>query len=178
MTTDTAVFRKIWNRNLQHVSESLIAKEQPREDTRLRGSGLIEPCVIVPAYSNVRQHLWCNSEQRMHCFWANMWYRIHEPCVCANPLIRCDLLTKSSVKILPESEAKILLLRAKSKIWAQKWMNSQSTAVAGLNPKSRQKYFQNLPIHSPIRPSPWGTIQGLGWCVCASCFHFLAQSSR
>ena len=100
----------------------VIAKEQPREDTRLWGSSLIEPCVIVPAYSNVRQHWRCNSEQRMHCFRANMWYRIHEPSVCANPLIRCDLLTKSSVKILPEFEiqAKILLLHAKSKIWVQK----------------------------------------------------------
>ena len=43
-------------------------------------------------------------------------------CVCANPLIRCDLLTESAVKILPESEiwAKTLLLHAKSKMWAQK----------------------------------------------------------
>ena len=60
----------------------VIANEQPRKDTRLRGSSLIEPCAIVPAYSNVRQHLWCNSEQRMRCFRANMWYRIHELCVC------------------------------------------------------------------------------------------------
>ena len=100
----------------------VIAKEQRREDTRLWGSSLIEPCVIVPAYSNVRQHLWCNSEQRMHCFRANMWYRIHEPCVKANPLIRCDLLTESAIKILPESEiwAKIHLLHAKSKFCSQK----------------------------------------------------------
>ena len=44
---------------------SLIANEQPLGDARLRGSSIIEPCVIVPGteknhesmYSNVRQHL-------------------------------------------------------------------------------------------------------------------------
>ena len=67
----------------------------------------------------------------MHCFRANMWYRIHEPSVCANPLIRCDLLTKSSVKILPESEIQAKISTQSPKSGSKKWMNSQSTAVAG-----------------------------------------------
>ena len=95
--------------------------------------------------------------------------------MCANPLIRCDLLTKSSVKILPESEAKILLLRAKSKIWAQKWMNSQSTAVAGSgNPlKSRfeseiqAKRFSKSADPFAYSPLSMRDHPGLGLvCVC------------
>ena len=52
-------------------------------------------------------------------------------CVCANPLIRCDLLTKSSVKILPESEIQAKISTQSPKSGSKKWMNSQSTAVAG-----------------------------------------------
>ena len=51
----------------------------------------------------------------------------------ANSPIRYDLLPKSAVKISSESEirAKLLLLHTQSKIWAQKWMNLQSAAIAG-----------------------------------------------
>ena len=59
-----------------------------------------------------------------------------------------------------EIQAKLLLLHTQSKIWAQKWMNLQSTAIAGCrNPlkpcfesEIRAKIFSNLPIHLPIHP--------------------------
>ena len=74
------------------ITRLLIANEQPCEGARLWGDSLTEPCAIVPGAekvsnrcnSNVTQHLWHNAEQRMHCFWANMWYRIHKPS-CLQP---------------------------------------------------------------------------------------------
>ena len=93
-------------------------------------------------------------------------------CVCANPLIRCDLLTKSSVKILPESEAKILLLHAKSKIWAQKWMNSCSCRIRKSvkislwirNPgKNIFKICRSIRLFAPLHEGPSRTWVGV--CV-------------
>lgn len=70
------------------------ANEQPCKDARLWGLSLIEPCAIVPGpekISNryVRQHLWPNTEQRLHCFRANAWYSTENPrakCVLVNPV--------------------------------------------------------------------------------------------
>ena len=70
------------------------ANEQPCKDARLWGRSLIEPCAIVPGpekISNryVRQHLWPNTEQRLHCFRANAWYSTENPrakCVLVNPV--------------------------------------------------------------------------------------------
>ena len=40
---------------------TIIAHEQPREDARLRGDSLIEPCAIVPGAGKISNR--CNIEQ-------------------------------------------------------------------------------------------------------------------
>ena len=68
----------------------IIANEQPRK----WGGSLIKPFAKVPrqnesridvTYSNVRLHLWCNAEQIMHCFQANLWYRTENPALIPHP---------------------------------------------------------------------------------------------
>ena len=88
-TCETHEWRKTINTKKPLTSQHNRAKgnnslhKHPREDARLRGASLIGPCEILfqgqkktridVTYSNVRQHLRRNAEQRMHCFRGNKW---------------------------------------------------------------------------------------------------------